>query len=219
MRAMRPLLVAMLVVMLAILGGYTAYPYVTLYRLREAVRQGDAVTLGTLVHWPKVRDGIKEDICDFLFEPPVASANGPALASAALPAFGQSFVRGIASNVVDRRVTPEALTAALGPLVPRPVIAGSDVRLTWAFFDAPTAFSVGLRVPGHDDDVLVRLELRDMSWRVTRVWLPAALLRQANAGPEVEARQTVAPRDAVSVAYVGSRSVEPRGFSLGEARE
>ena len=215
MRAIRPLLL----VFLAVLVGYAAYPYVTLYRLREAVLQNDAATLRSLVHWPKVRDGIKEDICDFLFDPPVASANGPALASAALPAFGQSFVRGIASNVVDRRVTPEALTAALGPLVSQPVIAGSDVRLTWAFFDAPTAFSVGLRVPDHDDDVLVRLEVRDMSWRVTRVWLPVALLRQANAGPEVEVQQTVAPRDAVSVAYVGPRPVAPWAFSLGEARE
>ena len=107
MRAIRPLLL----VFLAVLVGYAAYPYVTLYRLREAVLQGDAAMLRSLVHWPKVRDGIKEDICDFLFDPPVASANGPALASAALPAFDQSFVRGIASNVVDRRVTPEALTA------------------------------------------------------------------------------------------------------------
>ena len=217
MRAIRPLLL----VFLAILGGYTAYPYVTLYRLQEAVRQSDAATLRSLVHWPKVRDGIKEDICDFLFDPPVASANGPALASGALPAFGQSFVRGIASNVVDRRVTPEGLAASFQPpgLHADGASRAPDVRLSWAFFGSATEFLVSLRAPGQVEDIRVQLDLRGTQWRVTRVWLPVEMLRQANGVIEVQAPAPIAPRGMLSVAYVAPKSLDGPAFSMGDARE
>jgi hypothetical protein len=194
---------------------------VTLYRLQEAVRQGDATALRSLVHWPKVRDGIKEDICDFLFEPPVASANGPALASGALPAFGQSFVRGIASNVVDRRVTPEGLAASFQPPGTQVNAASHtpDVRLSWAFFESATEFLVSLHAPGQAEDIRVQLELSGARWRVTRVWLPVEMLRQANGVIEVQAPAQIDPRGILSVAYVAPKSLDGPAFSMGDARE
>ncbi len=86
---------------------YAAYPYVTLYRLGQAIRHGDAASLETMVDWPSVREGIKEDICD-----PVIDQPQQAQSDGKLPAFGAGFVRGIATNAVDKRVTPEALVAA-----------------------------------------------------------------------------------------------------------
>ena len=87
--------------------AYGVYPYVTLYRLGQAIRSGDAVRLETMVDWASVREGIKEDICDLVIDqPPQEQADGK------LPPFGAGFVRGIATNVVDRQVTPEALVAA-----------------------------------------------------------------------------------------------------------
>src|ERR1700730_472668 len=94
-------------VLLAVGLTYGIYPYVTLYRLGQAIRSGDAATLETMVDWGSVREGIKEDICDLVIDqPPQEQADGK------LPPFGAGFVRGIATNVVDRQVTPEALVAA-----------------------------------------------------------------------------------------------------------
>ncbi len=212
MRAIRPLLLVFLVGLV----GYAAYPYVTLYRLREAVRQGDATTLRSLVHWPKVRDGVKEDICDFLFEP-----QGAAAASGALPAFGQSFVRGIASNVVDRRVSAEGLSASFRPAVSTVDTApgAPEVRLRWAFFESAAEFLVNLRAPGQAEDIRVQLELHSAQWRVTRVWLPVEMLRQANRETEIPASAPIEPRSLVSVAYVAPKLLVVPAFSMGDARE
>jgi hypothetical protein len=90
--------------LLTLAVSYLAYPYFTLYRLGQAIRSGDASTLESLIDWPAVREGIKEDICDLVVdEPPEAKAGNQ------LPPFGAGFVRGIAMNVVDSRVTPEGL--------------------------------------------------------------------------------------------------------------
>src|SRR6476646_5996170 len=88
--------------LLAVALAYVIYPYATLYRLGLAIRHGDATTLQSMVDWSAVREGIKEDICDLVIdEPKDARANGQ------LPPFGAGFVRGIAGNAVDAKVTPE----------------------------------------------------------------------------------------------------------------
>ena len=60
-----------LVAMVLSLGvAYVAYPYVTLYRLGSAIQVADAATLESLVDWPAVREGIKEDVCDLVADEP-----------------------------------------------------------------------------------------------------------------------------------------------------
>ena len=98
MRARWPLLATVLSLGIA----YVAYPYVALYRLGSAIRSADAATLEVLVDWPAVREGIKEDVCD------LAAENSNPKATADLPPFGASFVRGIASSSIDQKVTPQA---------------------------------------------------------------------------------------------------------------
>src|ERR1700684_3135742 len=131
MRARWPLLATMLSIGVA----YVAYPYLTLYRLGSAIQTADAATLESLVDWPAVREGIKEDICDLGSDQVASDTNGH------LPPFGASFVRGIASSSIDKVVTPEALLAAASvadaaPRAPQP--RGADVHVNWAFFDSPT---------------------------------------------------------------------------------
>jgi len=163
-------------VLLAIAISYGAYPYVTLYRLGHAIRSGDATALQALVDWHAVREGIKEDICDQAVDQPAT-----AKASHQLPPFGAGFVRGIASNAIDRRVTPQALvTAAQQPQLELPT--GRPVQVAWAFFSTPTEFSVDLRVNGRPVPIRLQMELRGGAWRVTRVWLPPVMLAQANEG-------------------------------------
>jgi hypothetical protein len=171
MRARWPLLATVLSVGVA----YVAYPYVTLYRLGSAIQSADAVTLETLVDWPAVREGIKEDICD-LGTPDL----GPKTAAAALPPFGSSFMRGIRSSSIDKSVTPQALLAAATSTLPakQPPQSpqGADVHVSWAFFDSPTTFLVSLQAPGQPDPIKLELDLQNGKWRVQRVWLPADLL-------------------------------------------
>ena len=169
----KPVIAALMAVALA----YVAYPYVTLYRLGQAIRQGDAPALQSMVDWPAVREGIKEDICDLVTDEPTEASN-----SAKLPPFGTGFVRGIAANAVDQRVTPEALVAAAQHRQPTavPVEHGAAVQVSWAFFSGPAAFVVDLHAPGQDAPIRLEMDLRSGSWQVTRVWLPAELLGKAN---------------------------------------
>ena len=163
----KPLLAACVLVAL----GYAAYPYVTLYRLQAAIHSGDAQALKTLVNWPAVREGIKHDICDRQAATPDRGE---------LPGFGASFVSGIATQAVDRRVTPEGLVKAAHATGPGPA-EGSGVQVQWAFFDGPTQFTVSLSTPGQPAPIRLQMRLRDTEWRVDRVWLPPNLLDQANA--------------------------------------
>jgi hypothetical protein len=163
--------------LLAVAVGYVVYPYVTLYRLGQAIRQGDASSLEALVDWPAVREGIKEDICDLVIDQPQeAKAGGQ------LPPFGAGFVRGITGNAVDARVTPQGLMAAAAQEpAQRQELMSSSVRVSWAFFASPAEFLVDLRAPWQAEPIRLQMAFREGAWRVTRVWLPPDLLTQANA--------------------------------------
>ncbi len=175
---------------LTVAVAYVAYPYVTLYRLGVAIQGSDAATLESLVDWPSVREGIKEDVCDLVVDDP-----GPKTDST-LPPFGASFMRGIAANAIDQAVTPQALLAATGiethpskrrsfdPAVheqPAPAQQPADVSVNWAFFDSPTTFTVSLQARGQANPIKLELALRHGEWKVDRVWLPDELLTNSGA--------------------------------------
>lgn len=182
----KPIIAALLTVALA----YVAYPYVTLYRLGSAIRHGDGPTLETLVDWPAVREGIKEDICDLVIdETPEAKAGGQ------LPPFGAGFMRGIAANAVDARVTPQGLVAVAHNPAAKPANRGANVHVGWAFFAGPTGFVVDLRAPDLDSPVHLQMDLRHGVWQVTRVWLPPELLGQTNARTAAASGQLVRQTD------------------------
>jgi hypothetical protein len=150
---------------------YFAYPYVTLYRLGQAIRMGDAGSLRVMVDWPRVREGIKEDISDMVRDEP-----RPTAASNQLPPFGTSFVRGVAASSVDQQVTPEALATVTGP--DAGASEGTPVHINWAFFESPGRFLASFNTPTHKA-IRLEMELRGASWQVTRVWLPPKLLASA----------------------------------------
>ena len=175
MRVKGPMLATLVTLGLA----YAAYPYVTLYRISYAIRGGDAHTLEALVNWSSVREGIKEDICDLVVDDPA-----PQHAGGTLPPFGASFMRGIASNAIDRAVTPQALLAATGSVAATPAqtrdpageLKGADVHVSWAFFDSPTSFLVSLSAAGQGEPIKLEMVLRHGAWQVDRVWLPTDVL-------------------------------------------
>ncbi|HUB13141.1 MAG TPA: DUF2939 domain-containing protein [Acetobacteraceae bacterium] len=172
MSAAKPILAAILAAGL----GYIAYPYATLYRLDRAIHTGDAAALQTLVDWSAVREGIKEDICDT-----IGDNSAETIAHGGLPAFGASFVRGIATNTVDQQVTPKGLV----DLAHHDAAGAGEhqsMRVSWAFFENPTDFIVSLNVPGQRAPLKLRMTMKDAQWQVTRVWLTPRLLQEANAG-------------------------------------
>jgi hypothetical protein len=176
----------------AVVFAYGAYPYVTLFRLGVAIRQGDSAALESLVDWDGVREGLKEDVCDAMAEEPDPATESKAVATrdeTVLPAFGSGFMRGIAGNVIDRNVTPRAIVAAAARSEERGGAPGGasgggaqdQPQIEWAFFDSPTSFMVLLRLPGKNTDpVRLQMELRHGDWKVTRAWLPRAMLMRTN---------------------------------------
>ena len=175
MRARWPLLATVFSIGFA----YAAYPYITLYRLGEAIKGADAGTLESLVDWPAVREGIKEDVCDLAADAPSPKTGND------LPPFGASFMRGIASRTIDQAVTPQALLAAASttaavPASTQPAASGpahgADVHINWAFFDSLTSFAVSLQASGQAEPVKLEMDLQQGEWRVQRVWLPSDLL-------------------------------------------
>ena len=173
-----------------VVAAYAAYPYITLYRLGDAIRRGDAAALESLVDWEGVREGIKEDVCDLVLAPePTEQVAQNHADDASLPPFGFSFVRGIAANVIDQNVTPAGLVSATqraqavdasGERASQTEEARANPRIAWAFFDAPGSFSVELLPPGEPTPIRLQMELRHGKWKVTRAWLPPAMLVQAN---------------------------------------
>ncbi len=158
--------------LLTLAVAYAAYPYLTLYRLGSAIKTADTTTLESLVDWPAVREGIKEDVCDLAIDAPAPKVGG------SLPPFGASFMRGIASSAIDQAVTPQALLAATSTIpASQPAPRGAEVHVDWAFFDSPTTFMVSLQAQGQAEPVKLELDLQDGEWRVKRVWLPAELLQ------------------------------------------
>ena len=175
MRSKKPIIAAIGV----LCAAYVAWPYATLFRLTEAVRRGDAATLEKFVEWDDVREGIKEDVCDTVFDEPAVNV---ASADSRLPPFGYSFVRGIAASAIDEEVSAQALVAASRAAPVASPRSRVHPAIVWAFFDSPTTFSVLVRPPGAAKHQLVRLRLglEGAAWKVTRVWLPAVMLAQAN---------------------------------------
>jgi hypothetical protein len=167
MAGRKPVIGALLVIALA----YGVYPYATLYRLGAAIRSGDATSLQTMVDWPSVREGIKEDICDLVIDQPQEAAHGDRL-----PPFGAGFVRGIATNAIDARVTPEGLVSAAAQPGSPQASSGGAVTVSWAFFAGPSSFTVDLATPGQASPIRLQMDLRDGWWQVTRVWLPPDIL-------------------------------------------
>lgn len=177
------------VVLLA--AAYAAYPYVALYRLETAIRSGDPDRIAAMVDWNQVRQGLKDDIdaqvIDSPPDPPEQPVGHAQDAVAALPPFGSSFLKGVASKAVDEAVSPDNVarmirTGAVAEITePDPVNAVSfeGARVTWAFFDGPESFALWLRTAAAGPDpVKLRMELCDGSWKITRIWLPPALLRR-----------------------------------------
>lgn len=167
-------------------AAYLTWPYASMYSIAAALQRGDAQTLAADIEWDGVREGLKDDIADGITGQPGSST---AVASDALPAFGSGFVRSMAGNMVDETVTPEHLAASLSAIQ----AAGanhSGMSIDWAWFTSPLCFEARFRLPDAASGaapVRVRMELVQegwgLGWRVTRAWIPTAVLEHLETRP------------------------------------
>jgi hypothetical protein len=157
--------------------GYVAYPCVTLFRLDQAISNGDAATLSHLVDWPSVREDIAEQVADTVTDAPTPTM---AAASTQLAPFGHGFMHGVAAQGMRSSVTPRALIARLHD-------QGSGAgNLRLAYFEDWSRFIVKLGTSQGQSELRLQLDLERGVWRVTRIELPAAMLRAAMAAPSAE---------------------------------
>ncbi|HEX4507056.1 MAG TPA: DUF2939 domain-containing protein [Alphaproteobacteria bacterium] len=167
-------------ILVLLLAAYAAYPYLALYRLGEALRARDPDAVEAKVDWPKLRQGIKDDINAALIAQ-VQPQEGDDFA-----AFGIALAGKLASPVIDTGVTPAGLAAAasadrptLAALVTQVYVSRSSGRalphLAGSSFSGFTAFEATVMPDGMADErraVQLRFELEGGYWMLMRIHLP-----------------------------------------------
>lgn len=100
-------------------GAFVAYPFVTAWSVREAVKSGDSAYLERKLEWDSVRESLRSSMARVAFNLPEVSPSqeGEADASVAAPARSpglwarvKGYVgRGAVNKLVDTYATPEGL--------------------------------------------------------------------------------------------------------------
>jgi hypothetical protein len=173
-------LAALIIVLVA---AYVAYPYFALYRLGEASRGRDIDAIESKVDWPRVRQGVKDDV-DMALEARIKPDAGNRFA-----VLGMALADGMTSRVVDAAVTPAGLVAALA--VEKPTLAALAAQLyatpsvdrplphlVASGFGGLTAFDATVMpddATSQDDAIRLRFELENGYWMLTRLHLPSGL--------------------------------------------
>jgi len=166
--------------LLVLVVAYTAYPYFALYRLGDAIRSGEPDAVEGKVNWPRLRQGLKDDLnAKVVSKAGAESDNGVA-------ALGAMFASKMIGAAVDSMVTPTGLammmqTGNAGAMIvhtvepavpeiqkdsPLPKMVSSGFR-SLGTFEAEIAPRDGGGQP-----LKVRLDLEGGYWMLTRVYLP-----------------------------------------------
>jgi hypothetical protein len=183
---MRKILIIAPLALLAL--AYAAWPAVSAWQLRSAVKARDLASIERKVDWPALRANLKQT---------VGARLADKATDAELSTFTKALLRtlgpGVADVVIDTAVTPRTLAhvlagrlmlseftpekasttpptdkeleeaAASDPLAPR--------RLRWAFFESPSRFRVEVAdVKEPHRRIVSVLELQGLSWRLVDVY-------------------------------------------------
>jgi len=181
---MKPILVIAFVLIAT--AAYIASPFATAWRIREAVRNGNADYLSTAVEWPTVRETLKPSIAHIALNLPETASDTSSSAGlwTRFKAYvGQSAVDGL----VERYVTPEGLPqlftlrskyrdliaseaddAKTLPVMDR--IARAWARVKRAEFTGATSFEIDMEDKFDPTRIyLGKLELRPTGWKLTEL--------------------------------------------------
>ncbi|WP_072390217.1 DUF2939 domain-containing protein [Hyphomicrobium sp. CS1GBMeth3] len=100
---------------LVLATGYVAYPLITVWHIREAVRTGNTAYIDAKIEWPTVRETLRSSLTEYALGPTPVVASG---AHPPKPGLWQRIKAGISrravDNIVESYVTPEGLPRLFG---------------------------------------------------------------------------------------------------------
>jgi hypothetical protein len=141
---------------------FLAWPYATLWRIDQAVRDGDMTALAELVDLESVRAEIKKKLNKD--------------ADSTIGELSDSFIRwleqgiGVMGNqAVERLVTLDWVREKLLAHSPGGAGEGFLGQVTYAFFDSPNGFFVRIG-PSSGTPVQARSALLGLTWRISAVY-------------------------------------------------
>ncbi len=173
---------------LALAACYVAYPILTVWTIREAVRTGDTPTIDAKLEWPTVRETLRQSMMEYAVGPSPVAAPGETPPKIGL---WQRIKNGLSRRAVDSLVasyvTPEGLPQLFGARqFYRENISGEQAKIDampwheratnfWsrikrAEFHAPTVFEIEMADRNDPTRHYVGLlKLRGLEWKVTEL--------------------------------------------------
>lgn len=147
---------------------YLASPYMTLWSMGTAVQSHDKAALCASLDWERVRNGLKDSLG---LRPPVQQVSQ----QDELPGFGESFVTGVASGMIDDDITPERVGTMLSGLTTR---MRGGTALPRGYFAGPARFEARIQVAG-EAPIEITMQIEKWHWKITRIALPKDMLTPA----------------------------------------
>jgi len=185
--------------------GYIAYPILTVWSIREAVRTGNTAYIDAKLEWPTARATLRQSLTEYALGPTPVVAPGDAPPK---PGLWQRIKAGLGrravDNLVDSYVTPEGLPRLFGAReFYRETLSGEAARLAaqpwheraagfWsrvkrAEFHSPAAFEIEMADRNDPTRHYVGLlRLRGLEWKLTELRVRASrapVLPLASAAP------------------------------------
>lgn len=174
--------------------GYVAYPILTVWTIREAVRTGNSAYIEAKLEWPTVRESLRESLTEYAIGPTAAAAP---VSIGLWQRIKNGLSRRAVDNLVESYVTPQGLPQLFGVRqFYRERISGEQAaldalpwherarsfwsRIKRAEFHSPTVFEIEMADRNDPTRHYVGLlKLRGLEWklvelRVRQVALPAA---------------------------------------------
>lgn len=178
---MKKLSVAVVLALVALLGSVAAGPFLTIERIRDAVREQDTAALAEQIDFPALRANLKAQV-----EDRIARRASPELQSSPMGAFAVRLVAGLAGSAVDAMVTPAGIGAMLegrnawdriqgdrpvdanGGRPPVEPLQGAEYR-----FESPSRFTATV-IDEAGEPVVFVFTREGLDWKLGDIRLPPA---------------------------------------------
>lgn len=155
-------------VLLGAVGVYSA-PYVVLWRMRQAVEDGDAAAISSHVNFPRLRESLKASFSAAMVK------NAAQQESTGAAALGVLLAGALVDRMVDAMVTPEAVAMLLRgqkPSANGPVAQTTSEVTTAMGYEDLSTFVVTMTPRDQPESVAVVFTREGLSWQLSAVRLP-----------------------------------------------
>lgn len=180
-------LILLSILLLVLAATYVAMPFVSAWKIREAIRHGDAAYLTDKIEWASLKETLKPSLSRIALDMPL----DPTVVPEKKPSLWQRIKRGLGRGFVDRAVdgyvTPEGLTQlfSLRKTYREKVASTVDTdaqrplservqrfwsRVKRAEFTSPTRFELDVVDKSEPTRLFAGvLELRGIDWKLTEL--------------------------------------------------